>query len=85
MLLAADYDTGEFTELPGSMPSQSNDGTVLQVRMQRGALARCGLPVEQERPDRASEFVDVDFLVGEDGQPQGVRLHQDSPMTPVTQ
>jgi hypothetical protein len=82
MLLAADYDTGEFTELPGSMPSQSNDRTVLQVRMQRGALARFGLPVEQER---AAEWVSVDFLVGEDGQPQGVRLHRDSPMTPVTQ
>jgi hypothetical protein len=82
MLLAADYDTGEFTELPGSMPSQSNDRTVLQVRMQRGALARFGLPVEQER---AAEWVNVDFLVGEDGQPQGVRLHQDSPTTPVTQ
>src|SRR6476646_3216750 len=63
MLLAADYDTGEFTELPGSMPSQSNDRTVLQVRMQRGALARFGLPVEQER---AAEWVSVDFLVGED-------------------
>jgi hypothetical protein len=82
MLLAADYDTGEFTELPGSMLSQSNDRTVLQVRMQRGALARFGLPVEQER---AAEWVNVDFLVGEDGQPQGVRLHQDSQPTLVTQ
>jgi hypothetical protein len=82
MLLAADYDSGEFTELPGSMPSRSNDRTVLQVRMQRGALARFGLPVE---PDRAAEWVDVDFLVGEDGQPQGVRLHEDTQIVAATQ
>jgi hypothetical protein len=82
ILLAADYDTGEFTELPGSMPTESNDRTVLQVRMQRGALARFGLAVEQ---DRAAEWVNVDFLVGEDGQPQGVRLHQDSQVVGVTQ
>jgi hypothetical protein len=74
-LLAADYDTGEFTQLPGSLPGASDDTSVLQVRLQRGALARFGLPVEQ---GQSSEWVDVDFLVGEDGQPQAVRLHQET-------
>jgi hypothetical protein len=75
MLLAADYDTGEFTQLPGSLSGDVNDQSILQVRMQRGGLEHFGLPVD---PERASEVVDVDFLVGEDGQPQAVRLHQGS-------
>ena len=74
-LLAADYDSSAFTALPASMPSASSDESMLQVRLQRGALMQFGLPVE---PERASEWVDVDFLVGEDGQPIGVRLHQDA-------
>lgn len=81
-LLTADYDTGEFSELPGSLPSESGDQSVLQVRMQRSALSRFGLPVD---PDGASDFVSVDFLVGEDGQPQAVRLHQDTQVASVTQ
>jgi hypothetical protein len=82
VLLAADYDPLGFTELPGTLPGASGDESILEVRMQRGALERFGLPVD---PDRASEFVDVDFLVGEDGQPEAVRLHQDSPIVPVAQ
>ena len=81
-LLAADYDGGDFTQLPGSLPSESGQNSILQVRMQRGALERFGLPVD---PDQAAEWVDVDFLVGEDGQPQAVRLHQDTLVAGVTQ
>ncbi len=79
---AADYDSATFTQLPASLPSASSDESILEVRMQRGALERFGLPVD---PDRASEFVDVDFLVGEDGQPQAVRLHQNSQVVTTTQ
>jgi hypothetical protein len=82
MLLAADYDSATFTQLPASLPSASSAESILEVRMQRGALERFGLPVD---PDRASEFVDVDFLVGEDGQPQAVRLHQNSQVVTATQ
>ena len=74
-LLAADYDGGEFTQLPGNLPSESGQNSILQVRMQRGALGRFGLPVD---PDQAAEWVDVDFLIGEDGQPQAIRLHHDT-------
>ena len=81
-LLAADYDGGEFTQLPGSLPSESGQNSILQVQMQRGALERFGLPVD---PDQAAEWVDVDFLVGEDGQPQAVRLHQDTLVAGVAQ
>ena len=75
MLLTADSDTGAFTRLPGSMPSPYENQAILQVRMQRGALGRFGLPVAQ---DHAAEWVQVDFLIGEDGLPQAVRLHRDS-------
>jgi hypothetical protein len=74
-MLLADSDTGAFTRLPGSMPSPYENRSILQVRMQRGALGRFGLPVAQ---DRAAEWVQVDFLIGEDGLPQAVRLHQNS-------
>jgi len=82
ILLAADYDTGDFTQLPGSMPTASSDQAILQARVQRGALMQFGLPVA---PERATDWVDVDFLVGEDGQPLGVRLHQDSQTDAVAQ
>jgi hypothetical protein len=82
IVLAADNDTGAFTQLPGSLRDESADGAILQVRLQRGALVRFGLPVDAER---AAEWVNVDFLVGEDGQPQGVRLHQDVQTEAVTQ
>jgi hypothetical protein len=81
-LLAADYDGGEFTQLPGSLPSESGENSIFRVRMQRGGLERFGLPVD---PERASDWVDVDFLVGEDGHPQAVRLHQDSLVAAVAQ
>ena len=74
-LVAADYDSNAFTQLPDSMPSASSDQSVVQVRLQRGALMQFGVPVE---PEQVSDWVDVDFLVGEDGQPIGVRLHQDA-------
>ena len=75
VLLAADYDSTAFTQLPDSMPSASSDQSVVQVRLQRGALMQFGVPVE---PEQVSDWVDVDFLVGEDGQPVAVRLHQDT-------
>jgi hypothetical protein len=82
VLLAADYDTGDFTQLPGSMPTASSEEAILQARVQRGALMQFGLPVA---PEQAADWVDVDFLVGEDGQPLAVRLHQASQSEAVTQ
>ena len=82
MLLAADSDSGAFTRLPASMPSAYENQEILRVRMQRGALGRFGLPVAQ---DRAAEWVQVDFLIGEDGVPQAVRLHDDSQLESTLQ
>lgn len=69
-----DNDSGSFTLLPGSIPQEAENASVMQVRMQRGALSALGLPVDQ---DRASDWIQVDVLVGEDGIPEAVRLHQD--------
>lgn len=68
--LLADNE-GDFTLLPGSLPEETQDGAILRVRMQRGTLADLGVPVNE---DGASDWVQVDLLVGEDGQPRAVRL-----------
>jgi hypothetical protein len=43
--------------------------------MQRGALDALGLTVNEER---ASDLIQVDLLVGDDGQPQALRLAQNT-------
>jgi len=59
--------------LPGVLPADTDDTAILRVRLQRGALGALGLPVNEER---ASEWIQVDLLVGNDGLPQAVRLPQ---------
>jgi hypothetical protein len=72
--LVAANDAGDFTLVPGSLPQEAtDDAAIVRVRLQRGALATLGLPVNEER---ASEWIQVDLLVGADGQPQAVRLPQ---------
>lgn len=71
--LVAANDAEDFTLLPGSMSQEIGDGSVVRVRMQRGALGDLGLPVNEER---ANEWIQVDLFVGQDGQPQAVRLPQ---------
>jgi anti-sigma factor RsiW len=71
--IVAANDAGEFTLLPGSLPSMLGDATVVRVQMQRGALGALGLTVNEER---AADLIQVDLLVGDDGQPQALRLAQ---------
>jgi len=68
---AKDEDSGEFTLLPGSLASETEEVAIVRVRMQRGALGALGLPVNQER---AGEWIQVDLLVANDGLPRAVRL-----------
>jgi anti-sigma factor RsiW len=69
----ADNDAEDFTLLPGSLPQETGDAAVVRVRLQRGALGALGLPVNEAR---AGEWIQVDLFVGQDGQPQAVRLPQ---------
>ena len=71
--IIASNDAGEFTLLPGSLPGMLGDATVVRVQMQRGALGALGLTVNEER---AADLIQVDLLVGDDGQPQALRLAQ---------
>ena len=71
--LVAENDAEDFTLLPGSMPQETGDAAVVRVRMPRGALGALGLPVNETR---AGEWIQVDLFVGQDGQPQAVRLPQ---------
>ncbi len=73
--LVASNDSGDFTLLPGSLPGTLEDATVVRVQMQRGALDALGLTVNEEH---ASDLIQVDLLVGDDGQPQALRLAQNS-------
>lgn len=69
--LVAANDADQFVLLPGSVQQESSDASVVRVRLQRGALGALGLPVNEER---ATEWIQVDLFVGEDGQPQAVRV-----------
>jgi len=69
--LVAANNSGDFTLLPGSTPLPMEDATVVRVQMQRGALQALGFTVNEER---ASDLIQVDLLVGDDGLPQAVRL-----------
>ena len=69
--LLADNDLSDFTLLPGSFPVAGDDAAIVHVRLQRGSLTALGLPVNEER---ASDWIQVDLLVGNDGLPEGVRL-----------
>ena len=71
--LVAANDAEDFTLLPGSLAQEIGEASVVRVRMQRGALGDLGLPVNEER---ANEWIQVDLFVGQDGQPQAVRLPQ---------
>jgi len=72
-VLVASNDSGDFTLLPGAMPGAMEDATVVHVQMQRGALGALGLTVNEEQ---ATDWIQLDLLVGDDGQPQAVRLPQ---------
>jgi hypothetical protein len=71
--LIADNEAGEFTLLPGSLPQETDDSTIVRVGMERGALSALGLQVNEER---VSDWIQVDLLVGQDGLPKAVRLLQ---------
>jgi hypothetical protein len=71
--LVADNDLEDFTLLPGNLPQETDDSAIVRVRMQRGALGALGLPVNEER---VSDWIQVDLLVGPDGQPKAVRLEE---------
>jgi len=73
MLMVADNELSGFTLLPEAFAADTDEAAILRVRMQRGALGALGLPVNEER---ASEWILVDLLVGDDGLPQAVRLPQ---------
>ena len=72
-VFVASSDSGDFTLLPDSMPLSPEDATVVRVQMQRAALGTLGLAVNEEH---ASDWIQVDLLVGDDGLPRAVRLPQ---------
>ena len=67
-------DFAEFTPLPGTTLDDTEESAILRVRMQRDSLVSLGFPVNEQR---ASEWIQVDLLVGNDGLPQAVRLAQE--------
>jgi hypothetical protein len=77
-VLVVSSNSGDFTLLPGSLPPTPEDATVVRVQMQRAALGALGLTVNEER---ASDWIQVDLLIGDDGLPQAVRLPQTGALT----
>ena len=50
---------------------EMEDGAIVRVGMERASLSVFGLPVNE---DEASDWIQVDLLVGSDGSAQAVRL-----------
>ena len=73
--LIAENDGDEFALIPGAIPGLLDDTTVVRVQMERGSLGALGLSVNEEH---ANDIVQVDLLLGADGQPQAYRLPQSS-------
>lgn len=73
--LIAENDGDEFALIPGAIPGLLDDTTVVRVQMERGSLGALGLSVNEEH---ANDIVQVDLLLGTDGQPQAYRLPQSS-------
>jgi hypothetical protein len=73
--LIAENDGDEFALIPGAIPGFLDDTTVVRVQMERGSLGALGLSVNEEH---ANDIVQVDLLLGADGQPQAYRLPQSS-------
>ena len=73
ILIAGNESNGgnDFTQLPGSSLQEVEDGAIVRVGMERASLAAFGLPVNE---DEASDWIQVDLLVGSDGSAQAVRL-----------
>lgn len=69
--LIAESDGEEFALIPGAIPGLQDETSVVRVQMQRGSLSALGLSVNEEH---ASDIVQVDLLLGADGQPQAYRL-----------
>jgi hypothetical protein len=75
ILIAGNEGNGgnDFTQLPGSSLQDVEDGAIVRVRMERASLAAFGLPVNE---DEASDWIQLDVLVGIDGSAQAVRLRE---------
>jgi hypothetical protein len=73
--LIAENGGEEFALIPGAIPGMLDDTTVVRVQMERGSLGALGLSVNEEH---ANDVVQVDLLLGADGQPQAYRLPQSS-------
>src|ERR1700730_5697748 len=72
-VLVASNNSNDFALLPGTVPNSLEDAAVVRVQLQRGALGALGLTVNEER---ATDWIQVDLLIGDDGQPQAVRFPQ---------
>ena len=72
-ILMAENESGgnDFIQLPGSSLQEAEDGAIVRVGMERASLAAFGLPVNE---DEASDWIQVELLVGNDGSAQAVRL-----------
>jgi len=70
-MVIASTDEEQFALIPGALPALQDETSVVRVQMQRGSLGAFGLSVNQEH---ANDIVQVDLLLGADGQPQAYRL-----------
>lgn len=69
--MVAFNDESGFKVVPGVIPASLDDAAIVRVEMPRAALGSLGFTVNEER---AMDLIQVDLLIGDDGQTQAVRL-----------
>lgn len=69
--LLASNDENDFTLVPGMIPASLDDAAIVRVEMPRSALGSLGFTVNEEH---AADLIQVELLIGDDGQTQAVRL-----------
>lgn len=69
--LMASNGENDFTLVPGVIPASLDNAAIVRVEIPRSSLGSLGFTVNEEH---ATDLIQVELLIGDDGQTQAVRL-----------
>lgn len=69
--VVASNGESDFALVPGVIPASLDNAAIVRVEMPRAALGSLGFTVNEEH---ATDLIQVELLIGDDGQTQAVRM-----------